>query len=59
LVKNAIEKSFTDLKKDEEQSTKEKNVYTNGEKRVTSYIKNSRIIIVIEGIESVKPSKND
>ena len=59
LVKNAIEKSFTDLKKDEEQSTKEKNVYTNGEKRVTSYIKNSRIIIFIESIESVKSSKND
>jgi len=59
LVKNAIEKSFTDLKKDEEQSTKEKNVYTNGEKRVTSYIKNSRIIIAIEGIDSVKLNKND
>jgi hypothetical protein len=59
MVKNAIEKSFTGLKKDEEQSTKEKNVYTNGEKRVTSYIKNSRIIIAIEGIDSVKLNKND
>lgn len=59
LVKKAIEKSFTDLKKDEEQSTKEKNVYTNGKKRVTSYIKNSRIIIAIEGIDSVKSNKND